>query len=194
MLLRKMFLVVAAVAMGACTRTAVPLRPAQVQPPHNPASLGAPWSVVATALGPPVSPPVSTASTMTGTVGRCPSGAAAFVVEGAIRPQQPPEEAPVVEIDATSCAGALTIEQAVAQAKKYFPDLSGVVRRQAAAVVYSSQPLIRLVPAASFFVCQALGASATRLGRFSVRLEPNGWKLAVGDCVSDAPPGSPAAQ
>jgi len=129
---------------------------------------------------------------MTGAVGRCPSGAAAFVVQGAVRPQQPPEKGPVVEIDATSCTGALTIEQAVTQASKFFPDLSGVVRRQSTAVLYTSQPLIRLVPAPSFFVCQALGASATRLGRFSLRLERNGWKLAVGDCMSDAPLGSPA--
>ena len=181
------------VVLGACQHHVVRLRPAQPRPHHNPVSLGAPWGVVTATLGAPSVPPVTTPTSVTGSFGRCPSSAAAYVVRGvASRSGEAASDMPVVEIDATSCGAPPMLEDAAAQAKAFFPDLSGVAQRRPAAVLYTSQPLIRLVPPESFFVCQALGASAQRLGRFSLRLEPTGWKLSVGDCMSDAPPGSPA--
>jgi hypothetical protein len=184
---------VSVLVLGACQHHAVRLRPAQPQEHHNAVSLGAPWGVVTATLGAPAAPPVTTSTSVTGTFGRCPSGSAAYSVRGvASRAREPANDMPVVEIDATSCAAPPTLESAAAQAKTFFPDLSGVAQRRPAAVLYNSQPLIRLVPPDTFFVCQALGASAQRLGRFSLRLEPTGWKLAVGDCMSDAAPGSPA--
>ena len=193
--LSRVFLALTAVVLlSSCRHQGVRLGPATSPIRHNVLRLGAHWGDVTAAVG-VAAPPTTTAAGVTGTFGRCPAGAAAYTVRAmAAQSGQPVTDMAVVEIDAMSCSGAPTLGQAAAQARAFFPDLSGVVRRQPTAVLYSSQPLVRLVPPGAFFVCQSLASSAQRLGRFSLRLEPTGWVLAVGDCMSDAPPGSPNAR
>lgn len=176
--------------LGACQHRGTKLERASPPLRHNVLRLGARWADV-TAAAAATGPPATTASDVKATFGHCP--AAAYTVRAvAAHPGAAVGDMAVVEIDAASCGGVPpTLTSAAAQAKAFFPDLSGVVQRRPTAVVYSSQPLVRLVPPAAFFVCQSLAASPERLGRFSLRLEPTGWKLAVGDCVSDAPAGSP---
>jgi hypothetical protein len=188
-------LVVAVVVTGACSHTSVSASRPPAAERHNPVALGARWGVVTRALGPAAAPPVVTPEGVTGGFGRCPRSEAVQyeVTADAVRPGQPVEEQPVVEIDGSSCGSPLGLGHAQAQAVPFFPDLSGVVFRRVGAIVYQSQPLIRSVPPDAFFTCQTLGASGTRLGRFSLRLTPPGWKLEVGDCVTDAPQGSPNA-
>jgi hypothetical protein len=160
----------------------------------NATGLGASWDVVAPGLGAQASPPVVTPDRVSGRFGRCAEGGAEFdVTADALQPDQPLDERRVVEIDGAACGTPLTLRAARAQAARFFPPLSGVTITRVDAIVYQSQPLIRLVPAAEFFRCQSLGSSAARLGRFSLRITAAGWKLAVGDCVNDKPPGSPDA-
>jgi hypothetical protein len=193
---RRAWLALGAVVLaGACNRTSMRAN-GQVAPQrHNPLGLGAPWSVVTRALGPAAAPAVVTPTGVTGAFGACPvSGAAAYeVTADALHAEQPVDDQPVVEIDGSACGAPVGIGHAQAEALRFFPDLSGVVLRRDGAIVYQSQPLIRLVPPAAFFTCQALGASGNRLGRFSLRLDATGWKLEIGDCTTDAPPGSPNA-
>jgi hypothetical protein len=138
---------------------------------------------------------VVTPDRITGQFGRCATGVAEFeVTADALTSGQPAGDRRVVEIDRSTCGSPLTLREARAQAARFFPELAGVVMRRAGAIVYQSQPLIRQVPASEFFRCQSLGSSAARLGRFSLRVDTTGWKLAAGDCVSDGPPASPTAR
>ena len=186
-----------AAAAGACRHASTTLAPVPRSQPrrHNPIGLGAPWATVVAALGPPAGVPATSPTGDSGTFGTCASGGTYAVTAAPLLRADPlASDEPVVEIDFDACSGpAPSVATAVAQARRFFPDLSGVVHRQSGAVLYSSQPLARLVPAALFFRCQALASSASRLGRFSLRVEPTGWKLATGDCMNDNPPGSPAA-
>jgi hypothetical protein len=187
--------VAAALVLAGCSHagSAPPLAKAAANSTRPVIGLGAPLSVTTAYLGAPVGQPRTTAGGTVDDFAPCaPTPGAGVpvwqyeVTTGALRAGQAAADQPVVSIVRSACGQAMTLAGAEREAARFFPLLSHVVDRRQGAVVYLSEPLVNHVPSSGYFQCAALGNSAERLGRFSLRvtIRPGSWRLDLGDCTA----------